>query len=398
MKWFLAGAFIVGSTVGPLLAFAAIAPGAATAPMTRESKKLVEQLSAIRARVIELENNLVDGLHSRSEAKSNVKKIQLLLKLQHEEKLLGQTRLRELQLTVDELESRRNGLREKIQVQQSSIRKSLAAIEAAEREAVLQLPMQEQVEAPRRKVLSRLAEHGFKEIETLRVDLADDERLESQIQDEKQQLAYLFQDLEEQQGVLELNRQLQVDLLKRNRDERIAQLENYQKLKASEGQVEHLINDFNARKELEKSEEVEAQESRELRKSVFAALKGKLILPVQDGKVVTAFGRAYDAKSKLYVFKKGVDIAAGASRAVRAITTGKIAYSGELPDYGRVAIIDHGDHFYSLCAHLGSFAKKAGENVAAGDVIGSTDDQGTPVYFEIRSRNVAVNPLQWVAN
>ena len=382
---------LVFSVFFSLLAHAALA--AIDPPFTRESKKLVDQLSAIRARVIDLENNLVDGLHSQKEVKSNVKKIQLLLKLQREEKLLGETRLKELQSTVEELESRRNLLREKIQVQQSTIRKSLAAIEAAESDTVLQLPMQERTEAPRRKVLSRLAEHGFKEIETLRVDLADDDRLESQIQDEKQQLAYLFQDLEEQQGVLELNRQLQVDLLKRNRDERIAQLENYQKLKASEGQVEHLINDFNARKELERNVEVEAQESRELRKSAFASFKGKLILPVQNGKVLTAFGRGYDPRSKLYVFKKGVDISAGRSEAVRAIMSGKIAYSGELPDYGRVAIVDHGDHFYSLCAHLGSFTKKAGENVAPGDVIGSTDDQGTPVYFEIRSRNVAVNPL-----
>jgi len=378
--------------------YAVLAPPIASIPMTRESKKLVDQLSVIRARVIDLENNLVEGLHSRTEAKSNVKNIQLLLKLQREEKVLGQTRLKDLQSTVDELESRRNLLREKIKVQQFKIRKSLAAIEAAERDTVLQLPLQERTEAPRRKVLARLAEHGFKEVETLKVDLADDERLETQIQDEKQQLAYLFQDLEEQQGVLELNRQLQVDLLKRNRDERIAQLDNYRKLKASEGQVEHLIDNFNARKELEKSVEIEAQENRELRKSAFAALKGKLILPIQNGKVLTSFGRVYDPQSKLYVFKKGVDISAGRSESVRAISSGKIAYSGELPDYGRVAIIDHGDHFYSLCAHLGSFSKKAGENVAPGDVIGSTDEQGTPVYFEIRSRNVAVNPLQWVAN
>jgi septal ring factor EnvC (AmiA/AmiB activator) len=63
-----------------------------------------------------------------------------------------------------------------------------------------------------------------------------------------------------------------------------------------------------------------------------------------------------------------------------------------------VTIIDHGDHFYSLVAHLGDLRRKVGESVQAGDVIGLTDAQGTPVYFEIRARNVAVNPLQWVSN
>jgi septal ring factor EnvC (AmiA/AmiB activator) len=133
----------------------------------------------------------------------------------------------------------------------------------------------------------------------------------------------------------------------------------------------------------------------------FAKFKGKLPFPIANSKVLSPFGRVYDPRSKLYVFKKGIDLVSsvqGKSEAVRAIHSGKIAYSGKLPDYGNVTIVDHGDHFYSLCAHLGSLQKKAGEIVAAGDVIGSTDDSGTPIYFEIRARNVAVNPLQWVSN
>ena len=113
--------------------------------------------------------------------------------------------------------------------------------------------------------------------------------------------------------------------------------------------------------------------------------------------MLTAFGRAFDSRSKLFIFKKGIDIQAGSEQAVQAIFAGKVAYSGELPDYGRVAIIDHGNHFYSLCAHLGELSKKAGEPVAAGDAIGLTDKTGV-VYFEIRSRNVAVNPLQWFSD
>jgi septal ring factor EnvC (AmiA/AmiB activator) len=114
--------------------------------------------------------------------------------------------------------------------------------------------------------------------------------------------------------------------------------------------------------------------------------------------VISSFGRSFDPKSRLYIFKKGIEIASAKSAGVRAVSAGKLAYSGELPEYGRVAIVDHGEHFYSICAHLGELKKKAGESVAAGDLIGLTDESGTPVYFEIRARNVAVNPLQWISN
>jgi septal ring factor EnvC (AmiA/AmiB activator) len=60
--------------------------------------------------------------------------------------------------------------------------------------------------------------------------------------------------------------------------------------------------------------------------------------------------------------------------------------------------LDHGSHFYSLFAHLGAISKKTSDTVSSGEMIGITADINTPLYFEIRSRNVAVNPLQWVFN
>jgi murein hydrolase activator len=207
----------------------------------------------------------------------------------------------------------------------------------------------------------------------------------------------LFQDLQEQEGILELNKQLQVDLLKKRHAERLSQLESYRKLKSAENQVEKLITQFNARVELQRSMEAEKVASKAMMQGAFAKLKGKLPLPAR-GRVISFFGKAYDSASKLNIFKKGIDIASGRNQPVHAISAGRVAYSGDLPGYGRVTIIDHGEHFYSLCAHLGELNLKVGSAVAAGDPIGTTDDAGTPVYFEIRARNIAVNPLQWVTN
>lgn len=126
--------------------------------------------------------------------------------------------------------------------------------------------------------------------------------------------------------------------------------------------------------------------------------KGQLILPVEQGQIISQFGRFFDARTGLYVFKKGVDIAVKKRKPVKAIFRGKVVYSGVLPTYGRVVIIDHGEHYYSLCAHLGQILKTTNETVALGDQIGLTDSWGGALYFEMRSRNVALNPLQWLMN
>jgi septal ring factor EnvC (AmiA/AmiB activator) len=382
-------------------ALLAVAPARAAAPLPAKGSTLADRLTGIRSRVVELESNILDSLKSQRAAQANMRKIQRLIQLQRQERELGKKRLGELEARVLELETRRGTLAEKIKGQQASIRRSLQALErSAAGDPAAPAPglvESEKLEAPRRRALANLSDRGLKEVEALKVDLSDAEQLENRIQDEKQQLAYLFQDLEEQEGVLELNRQLQIDLIRKKHDERVAQLESYRRLKSSELQIQQLIGQFNSRLELERQNEAERQATVQAQ-SAFARLKGRLGLPVAEGKVISAFGRVFDPKSRLYIFKKGIDIATAKNAEVRAISGGKIAYSGELPEYGRVAIVDHGEHYYSICAHLGELKKKAGDPVAAGDLIGSADGSGTPVYFEIRARNVAVNPLQWVSN
>lgn len=390
----------------------------AISAQSHQVPNLAERLGSIHDEVMDLEDRLVKSLRNQKQAQDNLKYIEILIKLQHQERDLGKKRSAELESTLSELEARRSTLLERISTHRKAVHRFLVAVEKASQaesediglsDQISAFPLfpfveQEKAEAPRRKVLALLVQRGLKEMQVMKIDLNDAENLESQIQDEKQKLAFLFNDLDEREAVLQLNQDLQVNYLRKNQEDRIVQLENYGKLKSAESRVQKLMNDFNARKELNQSltslprQENEQAYSNALRQSVFYALKGKLPLPLPGGKILSAFGKTYDPHSRLYIFKKGIDIASRKNETVRAISSGKLAFSGELPSYGRVAIIDHGDHFYSLCAHLGSLGKRAGDFVVAGEALGSTDDLGTPVYFEIRARNVAVNPLQWVSN
>ena len=364
---------------------------------SRGPVKVVDRLNQVHEQVVKLEQGLVDTMRQSREAKTNMKRIQMLIKLQHEQRELGLKRLAELQETIGHLEERRGELKEKIFVQQKRLRKTMRELHESDRMAPQSRGAYEHeaLEAPRRKLLARFADRSLRELEELRVDLNDADNLETHIQEERQQLAFLTQDLKEQESLLEFNRKLQTEFLKKSSEERIAQLENYRKMKQAETQVESMITAFHSRLELQKNLEAERLVAHSMQQESFARLQGKLNLPL-SGSISAQYGRVFDPKSQLYIFKKGIEIQGGKNDLVRSVFDGKIAFSGELPDYGRVTIIDHGGHYYTLMARMGDLKKKEGDVVAAGEVIGEVDDKATPVYFEIRAKNVPVNPLQWI--
>jgi septal ring factor EnvC (AmiA/AmiB activator) len=356
-------------------------------------------LDSIRGRVQHLEENLADSLQLNQAAQQNLVSIRALIQLQTKEADLGRQRLEQLEGTVNELEQRKAQLREKIQLEQKLVRESLAAIQRSEFEAprALNLTEGEALEAPRRKVLGNMAARGLRELEVLQIDLDDARNLETRIAEERRQIEWLFHDLEERRGILELNRSIQADLLKKRQAERLAQLENYRKLKTAETEVSRLIRDFNARRELEKTVENEKQIRKTLASSDFEKWQGKLPSPVPGGVLVSQYGRSFDAASGLQVFKKGVDIRTAALSEVHAVHAGKIAFVGDMPNLGKITIVDHGGHYYTLYGRLGQVTRGVGELISAGQPLGRTDAKATALYFEVRARNLPVNPAQWIA-
>ncbi len=365
---------------------------------------LASQLDAIRDQVLGLQKELLIGGKAKDEARSQVRKIQALLKLQKREREIAGLRMQELEKTVGDLESRRTLLNEKISLKREQVRARMRSLGSsmlngsdADRKSVF-LDEREGWDAVARQIQAGIAKSSVREIEELKVDLEDARLLEGQINEERQQLTYLFQDIQEQESVLELNQQIQMDLVRKEHKERLAQLENYRRLKSAEANVQKMLVEFNARRELQKQVEADRARSRvarALEESLFARKQGALPLPVR-GRIVGKFGKALDPQSKLQVFKKGIEIEVAANSPVSAVASGKVAFAGDLPGYGRVLILDHGDHYYTLCGNLKDIARRTGDSVESGDLVGHSGSGA--VYFEIRSRNIAVNPLQWVAS
>jgi len=132
----------------------------------------------------------------------------------------------------------------------------------------------------------------------------------------------------------------------------------------------------------------------------FGALRGKLPRPVK-GVIEVGFGKVVNPRFNTVTVQKGLDIRAPAGTPVRAVAEGSVAYVGALRGYGNLLILDHGDGFHTLMAHLATLTPELGATVAAGDVVGEVGDtgslKGAYLYFEVRRAGQAVDPAPWLA-
>ncbi len=131
----------------------------------------------------------------------------------------------------------------------------------------------------------------------------------------------------------------------------------------------------------------------------FSAHKGRLAAPV-SGRILSAYGRSPLENGKGFYFQSGIDISAQYGTPVRSIFRGEVIYSDWLQGYGNLLIVNHGDHYYSLYAHVEETFKKIGEQVDTGEVIATTGDTGSMkgpcLHFEIRHHGKPVNPAKWL--
>jgi septal ring factor EnvC (AmiA/AmiB activator) len=102
----------------------------------------------------------------------------------------------------------------------------------------------------------------------------------------------------------------------------------------------------------------------------------------------------------IQAFRNGIDIAAERGEPVKAVHAGTVLYAGWFKAYGNIVVIDHGDHYYTVYAHLEDVFKSVDHRVEAGDVIATVGDSGamgaTALYFEIRHHDRALDPLEWL--
>jgi murein DD-endopeptidase MepM/ murein hydrolase activator NlpD len=123
----------------------------------------------------------------------------------------------------------------------------------------------------------------------------------------------------------------------------------------------------------------------------FASARGRLLFPVAGrADVRPAHREGTDGP--------GLEVHAPVGSVVRAVFAGRVAFADRYGPYGRIVILDHGDHYYTVSGDLDEVDVKVGESVSAGERVGTVGDdgQGPMLYFEVRHGSQTVTPAAWL--
>jgi septal ring factor EnvC (AmiA/AmiB activator) len=123
----------------------------------------------------------------------------------------------------------------------------------------------------------------------------------------------------------------------------------------------------------------------------FANSRGRLLFPVMGRAEVHPAHR--DGTEG-----PGFEIHAPTGSVVRAVYGGRVAFADRYGAYGRIVILDHGDRYFTVSGNLDSVDVRIGQEVAAGERVGTVGDdgQGSMLYFEVRHGSQTVAPGPWL--
>ena len=122
----------------------------------------------------------------------------------------------------------------------------------------------------------------------------------------------------------------------------------------------------------------------------FAKTKGELFFPA-NGQIVQHFGDT----SVSGAHAKGMVIKTRPNAQITVPFDGTVLFAGPFQNYGRLLIVDHGDEYLTVLAGMGTINASVGQELLAGEPVGSMNDYYTDLYLELRHKVIPENPEPW---
>jgi murein hydrolase activator len=367
-------------------------PALAADPDSLESKR--RELDAIRRqRQINLE-------HAKALRGKETKAIG---QLKQTDRAIGRARSR-----LRQLGRRRQNLGQQLEVTRTDLQYSIQSLGSARSRLRLRLRSLYKF-GPARELEVLLSRQSFAQLlarwDFLLMVAEQDRQLVEDVRERKEQVESLETRLESHLSQIErTTRQTtgENQRLGRLRDERVAQVQSIQTQRQSYEQAAAEL-ERTARALQRLLVQLEQRRKRAPQPSysgTFARGEGELDWPVR-GQLVGRFGPETHPRFGTTINNNGVDIAAAIGTPVRSVAKARVEYTSEdYASYGPIVILNHGDGFFTLYAHLSEIGVAVGEEVTAGQVIGRVGDTGSlkgPIlHFEVRKGGTALNPVDWL--
>ena len=239
----------------------------------------------------------------------------------------------------------------------------------------------------RQNSMKSIVESDFNVIDRQNGDLGLFEKLEEDMKKEVQARTRLEAELNDQIRINHSETQKKELILKEIRQKKQLSLAAVESLKLAALQLDSRM---------------EALRSGEAKKSEgdsFFDHQGRLMIPV-EGEIISEFGSSASGNYKAFTFQKGIDIKVARGEPVKSVFKGEVMFAQWLKGYGNLLIINHGDNYYTLYAHVEEMFKKEGEAVETGDVIATAGDTGSIkgmcLHFEVRHHGKPIDPMKWL--
>lgn len=414
----------------PLLALAAMLAvplDAALPPPFEPAARAQDSLEAARAREAEeakrraLEDTkrkeLEDINRRARESRERAQQLkgresQELVKLRRTERDLGSTRRR-----LRGLQNRRRRLDEQLEVAQVSLQRSILSLEQ-QRQRLSRRLRTLYKQGAGRELEFLLSTQSFAQLlqrwdflvmvaESDRLMLEDLRGRKEQVEADRLQLERNLGEIRRNEQRTDVQQRRLADL-RQQRASTVKNIQNqrqaYEAAAAELEKTARAIRQLLARLEQQRREEAARARAQgrapQPYSGDFARGQGRLDWPVR-GNLVGRFGNEVHPKWGTVTPNNGVDIQTPIGTPVRAVAKGRVDFtSDDYGTYGQMVLVNHGDGYYTMYAHLSSVAVSVGQEVESGATLGLSGDSGSlkgPIlHFEVRQGGTPLDPTDWL--
>jgi septal ring factor EnvC (AmiA/AmiB activator) len=305
------------------------------------------------------------------------------------------TEIKKLEEMIDDASAATEKLKERIRSNQQYLSKRLVALYKMNWLGKFQLlasaeSMNEFIQ--RKAALERILAHDESILRDLAKNQTDLKDMLERLNDHKARKSVHADEYQKQTSLMLQERATRTKLLATIRNQKELELAAIDALTQAAEELERQINLLDSKKNQTVPEQNDAQLS-------FSAHKGLLIMPV-EGKITNLFGPYKNPKYNVTNFRSGIDIEADKGEPIRSVFKGTVIFSNWFKGYGNMIIVDHGNSYYTVYAHLEETFKAKGDEVDTAEVIATVGDTGSmagvKLYFEVRHHGKPMNPLAWL--